>query len=101
MNEVFVGSEVLNSGWLTRGRLRWNYKSIYPDVYVLNDVAPSLRQHTVGAWLWSGRRGIVAGRAAAALHGALWVHRGYAHRTHRALDPPTPRDRYTRRADQR
>ncbi len=76
MNEVFVGSEVLSRGGLTRSRLRWNYKSIYPDVYVLNDVAPSLRQHTVGAWLWSGRRGIVAGRAAAALHGALWVHPG-------------------------
>jgi len=76
MNEVFVGSEVLRRGVLTRGRLRWNYKSIYPDVYVRNDVAPSLRQHTVGAWLWSGRRGIVAGRAAAALHGALWVHAG-------------------------
>jgi hypothetical protein len=76
MNEVFVGSEVLRSGGLTRSRLRWNYRSIYPDVYVRNDAAPSLRQHTVGAWLWSGRRGIVAGRAAAALHGALWAHPG-------------------------
>jgi hypothetical protein len=43
-------------------------------VYVPNGVAPSLRRQTVGAWLWSHRRGIVAGRAAAALHGALWVH---------------------------
>jgi hypothetical protein len=76
MNEVFVGSEVLRRGVLTRSRLRWNYTSLYPDVYVPNDVAPSLRQHTVGAWLWSGRRAIVAGRAAAALHGALWVHTG-------------------------
>ncbi|HEV7419996.1 MAG TPA: hypothetical protein VGO30_09135 [Mycobacterium sp.] len=76
MNEVFLGSEVLRSGALTRSRLRWNYKSSYPDVYLPNDVTPSLRQHTVGAWLWSGRRGIVAGRAAAALHGALWVHTG-------------------------
>ena len=76
MNAVFVGSEVLGSGGLTRSRLRWNYKSIYPDVYVPNGVAPSLRQHTVGAWLWSGRRGIVAGRAAAAPHGALWVQTG-------------------------
>jgi hypothetical protein len=25
------------------------------------------------AWLWSGRRGIIGGRAAAALHGAKWV----------------------------
>jgi hypothetical protein len=74
MNEVFVGSEALRGGTLTRSRLRWNYTSIYPDVYVPNGVAPSLRKQTVGAWLWSRRRGIVAGRAAAALHGALWVH---------------------------
>ncbi len=26
-----------------------------------------------GAWLWSGRRAVIAGRAAAALHGARWV----------------------------
>jgi len=74
MNEVFVGSEALRAGVLTRSRLRWNYTPIYPDVYVPNGVAPSLRRQTVGAWLWSHRRGIVAGRAAAALHGALWVH---------------------------
>lgn len=32
-----------------------------------------LRQKTVGAWLWSGRSGVIAGRAAAAIHGAQWV----------------------------
>lgn len=36
-------------------------------------VAASLRARTAGAWLWSGREGIVAGRAAAALHGAKWI----------------------------
>jgi hypothetical protein len=51
MNEVFLGSDVLGRGVLTRSRLRWSYESLYPDVYVRNDVAPSLRQHTVGAWL--------------------------------------------------
>ena len=30
---------------------------------------------TVGAWLWSGRSGVIAGRAAAAMHGAQWVTR--------------------------
>ncbi len=28
---------------------------------------------TVGAWLWSKRRGIVSGAAASAMHGAEWV----------------------------
>lgn len=32
----------------------------------------SLSDNIFAAWLWSGRRGIIAGRAAAALHGAKW-----------------------------
>jgi hypothetical protein len=28
---------------------------------------------TVGAWLWSGKRAVVAGLAAAALHGSSWI----------------------------
>ena len=46
---------------------------IFPDIYLSKVVAPSLRLRTVGAWLWSGRDGVIAGRAAAALQGALWV----------------------------
>jgi hypothetical protein len=48
MSEVFVGSEALRRGALTRSRLRWNYNAIYPDVYVRNDVVPSLRQQIGG-----------------------------------------------------
>ncbi len=73
MSEVFVGTEMLARGGLTRGQLRWNYSAIFPDVYAPKATAPSLWRNTIGAWLWSGRNGIIAGRAAAALHGALWV----------------------------
>jgi hypothetical protein len=73
MREVFVGTEMLARGWLTRGQLRWNYCSIFPDIYVPRATAPSVASNTVGAWLWSGRNGVIAGRAAAALHGAMWV----------------------------
>jgi hypothetical protein len=73
MSGVFVSKEVLARGGLTKGQLRWNYKSIYPGIYVPRTTAPSLWRNTVGAWLWSGRTGVIAGRAAAALHGALWV----------------------------
>jgi hypothetical protein len=72
MREVFIGSEAIGHG-LTRGQLRWNYRPIFPDVYAPKAESPSLRRNTVGAWLWSGRNGVIAGRAAAALHGALWV----------------------------
>ena len=73
MRDVFVGSAALASGALTRGRLRWNYRAIFPDVYVEKRVAPTLKQKTFGAWLWSGRNGVITGRAAAAMHGARWV----------------------------
>jgi hypothetical protein len=73
MHEVFNGSASLASGGLTRGRLRWNYRAIFPDIYLSKLVALSLQRKTIGAWLWSGRDGIIAGRAAAALHGALWI----------------------------
>jgi hypothetical protein len=76
MREIFVGSERLSSGGLTRSQLRWNYASIFPGVYLPKTAITDLRSHTVGAWLWSGRDGIIAGRAAAALHGANWVEAG-------------------------
>jgi alkylation response protein AidB-like acyl-CoA dehydrogenase len=73
MSEVFVGSDALASGGLTRARLRWNYRAIFPDIYLTKQIVPSLAQRTVGAWLWSGRNAVIAGRAAAAMHGALWI----------------------------
>jgi hypothetical protein len=73
MREVFIGSEMLNRGALTRSQLRWNYRSIFPDVYVSKSGPLPLLRRTIGAWLWSGRNGVIAGRAAAALHGAQWV----------------------------
>jgi hypothetical protein len=76
MWNAFIGSEQLGRGSLTRGQLRWNYTALFPDVYVAKDALPQLHTRTLGAWLWSGRRGIVAGRAAAALHGACWIGAG-------------------------
>ncbi|HYZ67571.1 MAG TPA: hypothetical protein VE666_07180, partial [Mycobacterium sp.] len=73
MNEVFLGSEATASGAITRGQLRSRYRAIYPNVYEDKFVEPSLRANTTGAWLWSKRRGVITGRAASALHGALWM----------------------------
>jgi len=74
MEEVFIGSRALSTGRLTRASLRWNYRALFPDVYQSKLVATSLRLNTIGAWLWSGREGVISGRAAAALHGALWIN---------------------------
>jgi hypothetical protein len=58
---------------LTEYQLRRWYKPIFRDVYIPKRADPSLRDRTVGAWLWSRRRAVVAGIAASALHGAAWV----------------------------
>ncbi len=73
MNVLIVGSEALACGSLTRGQLRWNYRPIFPDVYLPKSMCRSLEVMAVGAWLWSGRRAPITGRAAASLHGAKWI----------------------------
>lgn len=73
MDIPFIGSEALASGSLTRGQLRWRYASAHPRIYLPKGSVRNLSSNTMAAWLWTDRRGIVAGRAAAALHGAQWV----------------------------
>jgi len=73
MGEVFRGSEALRDGMLTEHQLRRWYRPIFRDVYVPKHYQPSLRDRSVGAWLWSRQRAVVAGVAAAALHGAAWI----------------------------
>jgi hypothetical protein len=72
MGEVFIGSEFVVHGGLTKSDLR-RHRAIFRDVYVPKLGEPSLRDRTVGGWLWSRRRAIIAGVAASALHGAQWV----------------------------
>jgi hypothetical protein len=73
MSHVFIGSEALQQGKLSPYQLRSRFRSIYPDVYLADHLLPSLRRRSEAAWLWSGRRGVLAGLAAAALHGSDWV----------------------------
>jgi hypothetical protein len=90
MGQPFLGPEAVRARKLTRGQLRWNHTAVHPRVYLPNDAEQTLYVSTVAAWLWTGRRGVIAGPAAAALHGAKWV------------DPSTPVDviaQHTRRRD--
>ncbi|MGW4100730.1 hypothetical protein [Mycobacterium sp. NPDC004974] len=73
MGEVFVGTEAIANGVVTRYELQRWYRPIYPNVHTPRNHVPSLRDRTVGAWLWTHREGIVSGVAASALHGAEWV----------------------------
>jgi hypothetical protein len=72
--EPFVGSEALRDGVVAnKHQLRARFRPLYPDVYLRDGVVPTLSQRTMAAWLWTRRRGVVAGLAASALHGARWV----------------------------
>lgn len=69
---AFIGSDALRSGRLTRGQLRWNHTAVLPDVYVEKTSTQTLAASTRAAALWVPD-GVVAGRSAAALHGAAFV----------------------------
>jgi Protein of unknown function (DUF559) len=71
--EPFIGSEALACGALSRHQLRTRYRAVFPNVYLGKGVQPSLEQRIAAAWLWSNRRAIIAGAAAAAVHGADWI----------------------------
>nr|WP_025735528.1 hypothetical protein [Mycobacterium genavense] len=73
MDEVLMGSEAVRRGQLSWYRLRTDFRAIYPDVYVPNRSTATLRTRSIAAWLWSQRRGVLAGLAAAALHGSRWI----------------------------
>lgn len=73
MDRVFIGSEAIAAGRLTRHELQRWYRPVYRGIYGPKDAPLALRDRTTAAWLASGRNGVVAGVAASALHGAKWV----------------------------
>lgn len=73
MSQPIISTEAVAGGALTRGKLRWNYRQLHPCVYLPNGAEHTLIAKTQAAWLWTRRQGVIAGRAAAALHGAKWV----------------------------
>lgn len=73
MGEPFIGSEILAAGVLTKGQLAAGYTRLFPDVYLANDVNLTAVDRAKAAWLWSRRRGVVAGFSASAMHGSRWI----------------------------
>lgn len=69
----FRAAEALDAGTLTFRELRRFHRAVHPGVWVPRGVDLTLAQRTTAAWLWSGRRGVVAGLAASAMLGAKWI----------------------------
>jgi Protein of unknown function (DUF559) len=73
MDKPFVGSEAIAGGVLTKSQLETRYYRVLRDVYVDRDAEITAKLRAEAGWLWTGRRGVVAGFSAAALHGSKWV----------------------------
>ncbi|MGH3532214.1 MAG: endonuclease domain-containing protein [Mycobacterium sp.] len=79
MGEVdwpFRGVEALDAGLLTARELRRFYRPVYPGVYALRGTELSALERARAAWLWSRRRGVLAGLSAHAVLGATWIQPG-------------------------
>lgn len=73
MAEPFIGSEAIARGVVTKSQLCTRYARLFRDVYIDRDAEVTGALRARAAWLWAGRRGVVAGFSAAALHGSNWV----------------------------
>jgi hypothetical protein len=71
--EPFIGSEAIARGTVTKSQLCTRYARLFRDVYIDPDAEVTGALRARAAWLWAGRRGVVAGFSAAALHGSNWV----------------------------
>jgi very-short-patch-repair endonuclease len=78
MAEPFIGSEAVAAGALTKSQLTTRHRRLFPDVYVLRDIEIEAKARAKAAWLWSGRKGVIAGFAAAAMHGSRWADDAHA-----------------------
>ncbi|AMO05103.1 MULTISPECIES: endonuclease domain-containing protein [Mycobacteriaceae] len=70
---VFLGSEALAAGAVTRHQLSHHHEMLHRDVYVARGFELTPVDKARAAWLWSRRRGVAAGLSAAALHGCKWI----------------------------
>jgi hypothetical protein len=73
MGKLIVGSQALANGAVTEHDLRRWHDRMFRDIYSPKGYEPTLLDRIDGAWLCSRRKGVVAGVAASALHGAQWV----------------------------
>ena len=72
----FIGTEALSNGLIPERSMRKGFEQLYPGVFVPRGAEPTARQRAEAAWLWSKRRGVVAGSSAAAILGTKWVDGG-------------------------
>ncbi|QVI27731.1 Protein of unknown function [Mycolicibacterium neoaurum] len=73
MGKIFLASEALSAGLLTRHSLQTKYRKVHQNVYAPKDLALTAHTRAEAAWLWSGRSATLAGYSAAAMLGSRWL----------------------------
>lgn len=76
MREILIGTEAVANGIVTRHELQRWYRPVFRNVYAPKGSELTLHDRTIAAWLWPSRTGIVAGLAAASIHGSRWIDDG-------------------------
>lgn len=73
MDKLIVGSAAIAAGVLTRHELRAHYEVVFRDVYLPAGTQLTAAVRAKAAYLWAGRRAVVCGVSAAALHGNPYI----------------------------
>jgi hypothetical protein len=73
VERIFVGTEAVAAGAVSRSDLGRYFRWVMPDVYGPRRGVLTLDDRVTAAWLWSRRNGVISGVAASAMHGAEWV----------------------------
>lgn len=73
VGDILIGSEALATEEVSRYELRSRFTRLYPDVYVPPETPLTVGLRSEAAWLWSGRKAVIAGMPAAKLNGVEWV----------------------------
>jgi very-short-patch-repair endonuclease len=73
VDDIFVGSEALAAGLVTRQELRTKYVKLHHNVYAPVGMRLDATDRARAAWLWSRRKATLVGSSAAAMHGTKWL----------------------------
>lgn len=73
MEHIIIGTEAVARGAVTSHALRRHYRPLFRNVHAPRDRILTVRDRAIGAWLYSGRVGIITGLAASSLLGANWI----------------------------
>jgi hypothetical protein len=69
----FLGTAAVDGGAYTQRELSRRCERIYRNVYARKGSSLTARDRAIAAWLWSGKKAVVAGLSAAALMGSKWI----------------------------